>query len=139
MERRDLPTSMSTSSRRAVFLQDVVLSNHFEKHVFQRRLFDGVFRKIALRSEDVEELSEGHPTITAALVDRHLESRRDVVGEACAWYATHEHLGSDRVFPRRARKVDLVRGVPRSELLGGADGCFEGGGLSISDGTREAA
>lgn len=35
--------------------QHIVLPNHFEKDVFQRRLFDGIFLKVALCGKDVEE------------------------------------------------------------------------------------
>ena len=83
-------------------------------------------------------MGKGHATVTTvtittliadattALANRHFESGGDVVGETCTRYATHEHLGSDRVFPCRTRKVDLIRGIPRGKFLGGADSCCEG-------------
>ena len=110
------------------------MSNDFKKDVFQRCLFDGVFRKVALRGQDVEEAGKGHVIVTVvtnttfiadatiAFANQHFESGGDVVGETCARYATHEHLGSDRVFPCRTRKVDLIRGITRGEFLGRANG-----------------
>ena len=68
----------------------------------------------------MEEVGKGHDIVTVvtnttfiadatvAFANQHFESGGDVVGETCAWYATHEHLGSDRVFPCRTRKVDLI-------------------------------
>ena len=137
-----LPKSTSTSSGRTVFLQHVILSNDFEKDVFQRRFFDGIFFKVALRGKDVEKVGERHvatvataavpipiadadsTATTATFADRYFESRGDIVGKTCARDATHEDLGSSHVFPRGARKVDLIRGIPRGEFLSGANGCL---------------
>ena len=85
----------------------------------------------------MEELGERHATVAVlvfapmtngmvTLTDRHLKSRSDVVHGTSAWDVTHEGLGSHDVLPCRTRKVDLIRGITRSEFLCGADGCLRG-------------